>query len=89
MGSLQQRGWGGLLVVGMTKPGDIDHHTRVKCYREIMPRYPAGEALLSTLPLAMRMAGPRGAICFSCTVDFVMLVESDRQTDQQRRFGMP
>jgi len=49
-------------VVGKTKPGDIDHHTRVKCYREIMPKYPAGRAMLSVLPLAMRMAGPRGTV---------------------------
>ena len=49
-------------VVGMTKPGDIDHHTRVKCYRAIMPMYPAGHALLAALPLAMRMGGPREAI---------------------------
>jgi len=40
-------------VVGMTKPGDIDHHTRVKCYRQIMSRYPEEKALLSALPLAM------------------------------------
>ena len=49
-------------VVGMTKPGDIDHHTRVKCYRAIMPHYPPGHALLAALPLAMRMAGPREAL---------------------------
>ena len=49
-------------VVGLTKPGDIAHHTRVKCYRAIMPSYPPGKALLSVLPLAMRMAGPREAI---------------------------
>jgi sulfate adenylyltransferase len=55
----------GQIVVGMTKPGDIDHHTRVKCYRNIMPKYPAGDALLSALPLAMRMAGPREAIWHS------------------------
>jgi sulfate adenylyltransferase len=42
-------------VVGETKPGDIDHHTRVKCYRAIMHRYQPGTALLSALPLAMRM----------------------------------
>jgi len=47
-------------VVGMTKPGDIDHHTRVKCYRRIMSRY-GDNALLSALPLAMRMGGPREA----------------------------
>jgi len=49
-------------VVGQTKPGDIDHHTRVKCYREIMPHYPKGRADLVCFPLAMRMAGPREAI---------------------------
>eukprot|EP00457_Paulinella_chromatophora_P004599 gb/GEZN01004611.1/.p1 GENE.gb/GEZN01004611.1/~~gb/GEZN01004611.1/.p1 ORF type:complete len:610 (+),score=52.82 gb/GEZN01004611.1/:77-1906(+) len=49
-------------VVGLTKPGDIGHHTRVRCYRRIMYRYPHGEALLSALPLAMRMAGPREAV---------------------------
>jgi sulfate adenylyltransferase len=61
-----QRSVNGLLllhpVVGMTKPGDIDHHTRVKCYRAIMNRYRADCALLSVLPLAMRMAGPREAL---------------------------
>lgn len=49
-------------VVGMTKPGDIDHHTRVKCYREIMPKYPKNRADLVVFPLAMRMGGPREAV---------------------------
>jgi len=49
-------------VVGVTKPGDIDHNTRVRCYQAILPRYPVGGALLSLLPLAMRMAGPREAL---------------------------
>jgi sulfate adenylyltransferase len=49
-------------VVGMTKPGDVDYHTRVKCYKQIMPTYPANSATLSLLPLAMRMGGPREAI---------------------------
>lgn len=48
-------------VVGMTKPGDIDHYTRVRCYQALLGRYPAG-AKLSLLPLAMRMAGPREAL---------------------------
>jgi len=52
-------------VVGMTKPGDIDHHTRVKCYKEIMPMYPEGRAALVVYPLAMRMGGPREAIWHS------------------------
>lgn len=49
-------------VVGVTKPGDIDRATRVRCYQAIMPRYPRDGALLSLLPLAMRMAGPREAL---------------------------
>lgn len=49
-------------VVGMTKPGDIDHYTRVRCYRALLESYPPNTATLSLLPLAMRMAGPREAI---------------------------
>eukprot|EP00494_Astrolonche_serrata_P006103 UN06120 len=49
-------------VVGQTKPGDTDHHTRVKCYKRIMPKYPKGRADLSALPLAMRMGGDREAV---------------------------
>jgi sulfate adenylyltransferase len=49
-------------VVGVTKPGDIDPFIRVRCYQAIMPGYPDGGALLSLLPLAMRMAGPREAL---------------------------
>ena len=49
-------------VVGMTKPGDVDYFTRVRCYRALMPYYPEGLAELSLLPLAMRMGGPREAL---------------------------
>ena len=49
-------------VVGLTKPGDIDHFTRVRVYQALLPRYPNGMAALSLLPLAMRMGGPREAI---------------------------
>jgi sulfate adenylyltransferase len=49
-------------VVGMTKPGDVDHYTRVRCYQALMAHYPANTAFLSLLPLAMRMGGPREAI---------------------------
>jgi sulfate adenylyltransferase len=49
-------------VVGLTKPGDVDPYTRVRCYRAILPSYPRGRALLSLLPLAMRMGGPREAL---------------------------
>ncbi len=49
-------------AVGMTKPGDISHYIRVRCYMEILKKYPPGMAMLSFLPLAMRMAGPREAL---------------------------
>lgn len=49
-------------VVGLTKPGDIDHHTRVKVYQQIMNKYPEGLATISLLPLAMRMGGDREAL---------------------------
>jgi sulfate adenylyltransferase len=49
-------------VVGMTKPGDVDYYTRVRCYQLLLPKYPQGTAKLSLLPLAMRMGGPREAI---------------------------
>lgn len=49
-------------VVGMTKPGDVDHFTRVRCYQALLPRYPHNTVKLSLLPLAMRMGGPREAV---------------------------
>ncbi|KAK6455414.1 sulfate adenylyltransferase [Scheffersomyces xylosifermentans] len=49
-------------VVGLTKPGDIDHHTRVKVYTQILKKFPDGLATLSLLPLAMRMGGDREAL---------------------------
>lgn len=49
-------------VVGMTKPGDVEQLTRVKCYEQILKKYPNQSAMLSLLPLAMRMGGPREAI---------------------------
>ncbi|MHB8404746.1 MAG: bifunctional sulfate adenylyltransferase/adenylylsulfate kinase [Gammaproteobacteria bacterium] len=48
--------------VGMTKPGDIDHYTRVRCYEHLIKRYPDHSAMLALLPLAMRMGGPREAV---------------------------
>jgi sulfate adenylyltransferase len=48
--------------VGMTKPGDVDYFTRVRCYELLLPKYPHGTVKLSLLPLAMRMGGPREAI---------------------------
>ncbi len=49
-------------VVGMTKPGDVDHFTRVRIYKKLMDRFPESTTTLSLLPLAMRMAGPREAV---------------------------
>ena len=61
-------------AVGMTRPGDLDHYTRVRCYQALLGRYPEGLARLALLPLAMRMAGPREALLhaivrrnFGCT----------------------
>jgi len=49
-------------VVGMTKPGDVDHYTRVRCYEHLLKAYPEQTTALSLLPLAMRMGGPREAV---------------------------
>jgi sulfate adenylyltransferase len=46
----------------MTKPGDVDYFTRVRCYELLLSKYPAGTVRLALLPLAMRMGGPREAI---------------------------
>ena len=73
---------GGLLihpVVGVTKPGDVDHYTRVRCYKALVENYyDKGSVELSLLPLAMRMAGPREVLLhaiirrnYGCT-DFIV-----------------
>jgi len=49
-------------IVGMTKPGDVDHFTRVRCYEAVLDKYPASTTTKSLLNLAMRMAGPREAV---------------------------
>jgi sulfate adenylyltransferase len=49
-------------IAGIGRPGDIDYLTRVRCYRALLPSYPPGTVLLSLLPLAMRMGGPREAL---------------------------
>jgi sulfate adenylyltransferase len=60
-------GVGGSLLlhpaVGLTRPGDIDHFTRVRSYKVLAERYyDASRTVLALLPLAMRMAGPREAL---------------------------
>ena len=61
-------------VVGMTKPGDVDPVTRIRCYQSLMHRYPKGRAMMAALPMAMRMSGPRDSLwnailraTFGCT----------------------
>ena len=50
-------------VVGLTKPGDVDHFTRVRSYKALLSNYYDGDrAVLALLPLAMRLAGPREAL---------------------------
>jgi ATP sulfurylase (sulfate adenylyltransferase) len=49
-------------VVGLTKPGDIDHFTRVRCSEAVLDKYPAARTTLSLVNLPMRMAGPREAV---------------------------
>ena len=80
-------------VVGMTKPGDVDHYTRVRCYEALLARYPEGTAMLSLLPLAMRMGGPREAVWhaiirknYGCTH---FIVGRDHAGPGKRRDGTP
>jgi len=49
-------------VVGVTQPGDVDYHTRVRCYKKLLKYYPEGSVQLCLLPLSMRMGGPREAL---------------------------
>ena len=49
-------------VVGLTKPGDVDHYTRVRIYKTLVENYYDDNTLLSLLPLAMRMGGPREGV---------------------------
>jgi len=63
-----------LPFVGVARPEDIDHYTRVRCYQEILRHYPPDTAMLNLLPLAVRLAGPRNALLhaiiaknFGCT----------------------
>lgn len=49
-------------AVGMTRIGDTDAYTRIRCYKAVLPYYPKGSIKLALLPLAMRMSGPREAL---------------------------
>ena len=80
-------------VVGMTRPGDVDHYTRVRCYEHILQHYPEQTTQLSLLNLAMRMAGPREALWhaiirknYGCTH---FIVGRDHAGPGQRADGTP
>jgi sulfate adenylyltransferase len=51
-----------LPITGMTKPGDFDHYTRVRCYRAVTRHYPPDSFVLNLLPLSMRLSGPKDAL---------------------------
>lgn len=51
-----------LPLTGVRESGNFDHYTRVRCYQAIAKRYPPDSHVLSLLPLAVRMAGPRNAL---------------------------
>ncbi len=48
--------------VGITRPGDFDHYTRVRCHQKVVKHFPPDSYILNLLPLAMRMAGPKEAL---------------------------
>ncbi|MGC9452344.1 MAG: bifunctional sulfate adenylyltransferase/adenylylsulfate kinase [Oceanipulchritudo sp.] len=80
-------------VVGMTRKGDVDHFTRVRCYEKILEKYPEQTTTLSLLNLAMRMAGPREALWhglirknFGCTH---FIVGRDHAGPGKRPDGQP
>lgn len=76
--------------VGQTKEGDIDYVTRVKCYEIVQKKYARDFAMLSLLPLSMRMAGPREAVLhaiirknYGCTDFIVGRFHADPGTDSK------
>jgi sulfate adenylyltransferase len=50
-------------AVGLTRPGDVDHYSRVRTYQAMAAAYyDPQRVVLALLPLAMRLAGPREAL---------------------------
>ncbi len=81
-----------LPIAGMTKPGDFDHYTRVRCYRAVAHHYPPDSFLISLLPLAPRLSGPRDAVLdtiiaknFGCTHFIVGHDHSSPGVDRENR----
>jgi len=65
----------------LTKPGDVDHYTRVRTYKALTDNYYAPDSiLLSLLPLAMRLAGPREALVACTDPSKLWRQSSDRRT---------
>src|SRR5262249_62071346 len=55
-------------VAGRTTPGDVDRYSRARDSRALVDRYfDSARTVLSLLPLAMRMAGPREALWHAIT----------------------
>ncbi len=81
-----------LPITGMAKPGDFDHYTRMRCYRAMSHHYPPDSFLISLLPLAPRLSGPRDAVLdaiiaknFGCTHFIVGHDHSSPGVDRQNR----
>lgn len=49
-------------VVGMTRRDDFDHFIRVRCNRKVVRHYPPDSCMMTLLPMAVRMSGPRDAV---------------------------
>jgi sulfate adenylyltransferase len=80
-------------TAGLTDAGEADYYTRVRCYRALLPNFPAETARLALLPFATRMAGPREAIChaiirknYGCTH---LIVECDHASPKKDSSGKP
>lgn len=77
-------------VVGIVRPGDVSYYARIQCYRAVERHFPLGIAMLSLLPLAMRMAGPREALWhaivrrnYGCSH---MIIANDHASPPKSRF---
>ena len=71
-------------VVGMTRPGDIDHYTRVRCYEHMLKHYPEQTTRAEPLNLAMRMAGPKEALWHAIIRKKLRLYAPDRRSRSRR-----
>ena len=85
-----------LPIAGMTKTGDFDHYTRLRCYRGMSHHYPPDSFLISLLPLAQRLSGPRDAVLdaiiaknFGCTHFIVGHDHSSPGVDRNNRRFYP